>query len=219
MENSESLYTNLNDACPKDSFMLPRIDEIVDVISGHMILSFIDAFSGYHQIPMFQPDGEKTAFVTPHGLGASAIDWTDECRRAFNEVKHYLTEPPILSSSQYGEQIYMYLAVSNYALKIKNLYFTSRYPQSNGQTEVINKTILTALKKKLEMAKRKWVDELLGVLWAYQTTPGWPTKTTSYALTYGMEVVIPIEIGMSTTKTIIQGQMDEIMSLESTWIG
>ena len=74
---------------------------------------------------------------------------------------------------------------------------------------MINKTILTALKKKLEMAKRKWVDELLGVLWAYQTTPGWPTKTTSYALTYGMEVVIPIEIGMSTTKTIIQGQMDE----------
>ena len=68
MENRESLYTNLNDACPKDSFMLPRIDEIVDVISGHMILSFIDAFSGYHQIPMFQPDGEKTAFVTPHGL-------------------------------------------------------------------------------------------------------------------------------------------------------
>ena len=45
-------YTNLNDACPKDSFPLPRIDKIVDSSAGHGMLSFLDAFSGYHQIPM-----------------------------------------------------------------------------------------------------------------------------------------------------------------------
>ena len=61
-------YTNLNDSCPKDSFSLPRIDQIVDAIVGHGMFSFIDAFSGYHQIPMFQSDEEKTTFVTPHGL-------------------------------------------------------------------------------------------------------------------------------------------------------
>ena len=61
-------YTDLNDACPKDSFPLPRIDQIVDASTGRGMLSFLDAFSGYHQIPMHPPDAEKTSFITPHGL-------------------------------------------------------------------------------------------------------------------------------------------------------
>ena len=61
-------YTNLNDACPKDSFPLPRIDQIVDATSGHEMLFFLDAFSGYHQIPMAPDDEKKTFFITPHGL-------------------------------------------------------------------------------------------------------------------------------------------------------
>ncbi|RVW68623.1 Transposon Ty3-I Gag-Pol polyprotein [Vitis vinifera] len=50
------------------SFPLPRIDQIVDSTSGQGMLSFLDAFSGYHQIPMSPDDEEKTAFITPHGL-------------------------------------------------------------------------------------------------------------------------------------------------------
>ena len=61
-------YTDLNDACPKDSFLLPRIDQIVNALAWHGMLSFLDAFFGYHQIPMYLPDAEKTAFITPHGL-------------------------------------------------------------------------------------------------------------------------------------------------------
>ena len=61
-------YTDLNDACPKDSFPLPRIDQIVNASVGHDMLSFLDAFSGYHQIPMYLSDAEKTSFITPHGL-------------------------------------------------------------------------------------------------------------------------------------------------------
>ena len=61
-------YTNLNDACPKDSFPLPRIDQIIDASTGHGMLSFLDAFSGYHQIPMHPPDAKKTSFITPHKL-------------------------------------------------------------------------------------------------------------------------------------------------------
>ena len=55
-------------------------------------------------------------------------------------------------------------------LKIRNLYSTPRYPQSNGQDKASNKTLLTALKKRLDSAKGKWVEELPGVLWAYRTT-------------------------------------------------
>ena len=61
-------YTDLNNTCLKDSFPLPRIDQIVDASAGHGMLSFLDAFSGYHQIPMLPPDAEKTSFITPHGL-------------------------------------------------------------------------------------------------------------------------------------------------------
>ena len=61
-------YTDLNEACLKDSFPLPHIDQIVDAAAGHGILLFLDAFSGYHQIPMHSPEEEKTTFITPHGL-------------------------------------------------------------------------------------------------------------------------------------------------------
>ena len=49
-------------------------------------------------------------------------------------------------------------------LEIKNLYSTPRYPQSNGQAEASNKTLLTTLKKQLDATKGKWVDELPGDL-------------------------------------------------------
>ena len=61
-------YTYLNEACPKDSFLLPWIDQIANVSVGHGMLSFLDAFSEYHQIPMHPSDKEKTAFITSHGL-------------------------------------------------------------------------------------------------------------------------------------------------------
>ena len=60
--------TDLNEACPKDSFPLPRIDHIVDASVGHGMLSFLDAFSGYHQILIHLLDAEKTTFITPHSL-------------------------------------------------------------------------------------------------------------------------------------------------------
>ena len=60
-------FTDINKACPKDSFPLPRIDLIVDATAGHELLSFMDAFSGYNQISMDPGDQEKTSFVTAQG--------------------------------------------------------------------------------------------------------------------------------------------------------
>jgi hypothetical protein len=60
-------FTNLNKACLKDPFPLPRIDHLVDSALGHARLSFLNAFQGYHQIPMSAADQEKTAFITPRG--------------------------------------------------------------------------------------------------------------------------------------------------------
>uniref|UniRef100_A0A2N9I9G2 Uncharacterized protein n=1 Tax=Fagus sylvatica TaxID=28930 RepID=A0A2N9I9G2_FAGSY len=214
-------FTDINKACPKDSFPLPRIDQLVDSTAGHRLLTFMDAFSGYNQIMMDESDQEKTSFITSKGLfcyrshavrieerwshlpatdeqdvpppdrtkhgglnpskcvfGVSsgkflgfmvsqrgieanpdkikavlemtpprstkevqsltgrvaalnrfvsratdkclpffktlrkAFVWTDECQESFEELKRYLTSPPLLSPSQQGETLSLYLAVS-----------------------------------------------------------------------------------------------------------
>ena len=57
-------YTDLNKACPRDAYPIPSIDKLVDGAAGHAVLSFLDAYSGYNQIPMAEEDKLKTAFIT-----------------------------------------------------------------------------------------------------------------------------------------------------------
>ena len=57
-------YMDLNKACPKDSYLLPNIDHLVDNASSFGILSFRDAFYGYNQVKMHLDDEEKTSFIT-----------------------------------------------------------------------------------------------------------------------------------------------------------
>ena len=61
-------FTDLNKACPKDSYPLPRIDTLVDSTARNQLLSFMDAFSGNNQIKMEEVDQEETYFVTSQGL-------------------------------------------------------------------------------------------------------------------------------------------------------
>ena len=102
------------------------------------------------------------------------------------------------NGQQFDSQVYMDFCQE---LKIKNFYSTPRYPQSNGQAKASNKTLLTALKKRLGFGKGKWVEELPGGLWSYRTTTRNPTRISPFALTYGMEAVIPTEIGLPTIRT------------------
>ena len=60
-------YTDLNKHCPMDPFPLPRIDQVVDSTAGCVLLSFLDCYSGYHQIALKESDQEKTSFITPFG--------------------------------------------------------------------------------------------------------------------------------------------------------
>ncbi|GAU45802.1 hypothetical protein TSUD_87050 [Trifolium subterraneum] len=248
-------YTDLNMACPKDAYPLPCIDKLVDNSSGFKLLSFLDAYSGYNQIPMAVADRTKTAFMTESGnyyynigdmlevymddmivksheevdhtvhlqrvfeqarkvnmrfnpekrtfgiragkfLGfyltergieanpnkcraftelptlndkksiqtlngmltalsrivaksaqhalplfkllrkESAFEWTEECEQALQHLKKALSEPPVLSRSDVGEVLYLYLAVASEAVSAtliretlegqKPLYFTSK---------------------------------------------------------------------------------------------
>ncbi|PKA45950.1 RNA-directed DNA polymerase like [Apostasia shenzhenica] len=60
-------FTNLNKACPKDFYPLPKIDRLVDCSAGYSMMSFVDAFSGYHQIRIVKNGEEHTTFITDQG--------------------------------------------------------------------------------------------------------------------------------------------------------
>uniref|UniRef100_A0A2N9FA17 Uncharacterized protein n=1 Tax=Fagus sylvatica TaxID=28930 RepID=A0A2N9FA17_FAGSY len=86
-------------------------------------------------------------------------------------------------------------------LGIKNFFSSPGYPQSNGQAEASNKIVLSGIKRKLEEAKGKWVEELPSVLWTHRTTARRSTGETPFALAYGVEAVIPLEVGIPTIRT------------------
>ncbi|RVW54957.1 hypothetical protein CK203_096347 [Vitis vinifera] len=93
-------------------------------------------------------------------------------------------------------------------VKLKHMLASKTKMSPNSAT---NKTLITALKKRLEQAKGKWVEELPGILWAYRTTPGRPIGNTPFALAYGMDA-IPTEIGLPTIRTEAAKQDDAMQS-------
>lgn len=83
-----------------------------------------------------------------------------------------------------------------------NLRFSSAYhPQINGMTEVTNRTILQGLKKILDQAKGRWLEEWPHILWAYRTTSRTATGEIPFSLVYRVEVVIPVEVQVSSFRT------------------
>ncbi|KAK3026574.1 hypothetical protein RJ639_041160 [Escallonia herrerae] len=84
-----------------------------------------------------------------------------------------------------------------------SLRFTSvAHPQSNGQIENMNRSILQGLKRKLDDAKGAWVDELPKVLWAYRTTPYSVTGETPFLLCFRTEALLPVEVGLPTVRVL-----------------
>ncbi|KAL0401993.1 UNVERIFIED_CONTAM: hypothetical protein Slati_4229200 [Sesamum latifolium] len=57
-------FRDLNKACPKDFYPLPRIDQLVDSTSGCELLSMMDASQGYHQIMLAPEDRKRVSFIT-----------------------------------------------------------------------------------------------------------------------------------------------------------
>ena len=86
-------------------------------------------------------------------------------------------------------------------LGIKNRYSTPAYAQGNEQVKTVNKVIVNGLKKRLDDAKGRWVEELPHVLWTYRITPRWSIGETLFSMTYGVEAVIPLETNFPMLRT------------------
>ncbi|XP_065635165.1 uncharacterized protein LOC136069941 [Quercus suber] len=98
-------------------------------------------------------------------------------------------------------------------LEITNRYSTLAYPQGNGQAEAVNKVTVNGLKKRLDNAKEKWVEELSRVIWTYQTTPRRSTGETPFSMMYGAKAVIPLETSFPKfrTSSFIPSNNDELL--------
>ena len=83
-------------------------------------------------------------------------------------------------------------------LGIKFKFTSVIHPQTNGQTEVTNRIIMKGLKRRLDEKKKNWVEELNNIIWAYRTSSRTSTGETPFRLIYGMDAVIPVEIGSSS---------------------
>jgi hypothetical protein len=80
-------YIDLNKHCPKDPFRLPRIDQMVDSTAGCYMLSFLDCYSGYHQISLAKEDEEKL-----HSLRRLELSAIPPCRLASRMLERLTRE-------------------------------------------------------------------------------------------------------------------------------
>ncbi|XP_020409536.1 uncharacterized protein LOC109949317 [Prunus persica] len=93
------------------------------------------------------------------------------------------------------------------AFKIKLLQSTPYYAQANGQAESSNKVIINIIRKMLEKNRKQWHDKLSETLWAYRTSKGEATGMTPYALTYGHDAILPMEIVIQSHRIAHQHNM------------
>jgi transposase InsO family protein len=96
-------------------------------------------------------------------------------------------------------------------LQITQIFTSVAHPQSNGQVERMNRSIVEGIKERLGGHGKRWLEELPSVLWAIRTTEKTSHGHTPYILTYGSEAVIPAEIGIPThrTKNVSEETNDE----------
>ncbi|XP_020963402.1 uncharacterized protein LOC110265013 [Arachis ipaensis] len=90
-------------------------------------------------------------------------------------------------------------------LGIKQKFSSIEHPQTNGQVESANKIILLGLKKRLDNKKGAWADELASVLLSYRKTEQSATRETLFCLTYGVDAMIPVEIGEPSPRLLLKG--------------
>ena len=131
-------FTDLNDACPKDSYPLPSIDTLVDYASGRGMLSFLDAYFGYNQIAMHPGDEDKTAFmgeaanycykVMPFGLKNAGITY----QRLMDRILHLLigrnvqvyVDDMVVTSTQssdhHSDLSELFTTINKYGLKLNS---------------------------------------------------------------------------------------------------
>ncbi|XP_075663300.1 uncharacterized protein LOC142632865 [Castanea sativa] len=182
-------FTILNDTLYKRGFSSPYLKCIDEEEAKYVLHKIHEGICGDH--------------AGPRSLVSKVIRagyfWPTMQADAIELVKRFGIPQTIISDNgrQFDSQGFRDFCSG---LGIKNKFSSPGHPQSNGQTEVTNRTLLRIIKARLDEAKGAWPEELPHVLWAYRTTARTPTGETPFRLTYGTEAVIPVEVGIASTR-------------------
>ncbi|XP_058092510.1 uncharacterized protein LOC131238952 [Magnolia sinica] len=136
-------YSDLNKACPKDSFPLSRIDQLVNSTTGHELLTFMDAYSSYNQIAMHPPDKQKMTFVTNKGLYCYQV-------MSFS-LKNAGTTYQRLVNQMFAQQIGQTMEVYVDDMLVKSIRSCIRTPR-----DLLNPVAVSATDKCLPTVKAEW---------------------------------------------------------------
>lgn len=85
-------------------------------------------------------------------------------------------------------------------LHVDHRFASVSYPQTNNLIEVTNRIIVQGLKKHLDSAKAKCIDELSNVLWSQHTTPHSKALESPFSLCFRTEALLPVEIRLSSSR-------------------
>ncbi|XP_068331479.1 uncharacterized protein [Pyrus communis] len=161
--------------------------------------SFLDAYSGYNQIAMYEAEKEKTVFV---------IERDTYCYKW--EIN--LVESMLSTTGGRG----MMIMATDYSTK----WVEVKPMTTTTQAEASNKMILDYLKKSFSDKKGKWPDELPKCLWEYHTTKRRATSETLFSLAFGSKAIIPPNVIMPSINTLLpsieQNNKENATSLDLT---
>ncbi|KAI5323058.1 hypothetical protein L3X38_032130 [Prunus dulcis] len=103
------------------------------------------------------------------------------------------------------------------AFKFKLLQSTPYYAQANGQAESSNKVIINIIRKMLEKNPKQWHEKLSETLWAYRTSKREATGMTPYALTYGHDAILPMEIAIHINRPAMGPKPKNLSHIQQSW--
>lgn len=92
---------------------------------------------------------------------------------------------------------------------------TPYHPQTNGQTECVNGTLINILCKTVIDSKKDWDVKLSWALWACRTTFKVTTQATPFSLVYGLEATLPIEFEVESLRVAVESRLTDNQSLRN----
>ncbi|GKV50000.1 hypothetical protein SLEP1_g56718 [Rubroshorea leprosula] len=122
------------------------------------------------------------------------VDQSDVIKFIKENIIHRFGLPETITTDQ--GTVFVSHQVEAFAKKMGSrlLNSTPHYAQANGQAEASNKVVINLLEKMVDDNLRRWHELLSETLWAYRTSQRSSTKMTHFALTYGHDTVLPMEL-------------------------
>ncbi|KAA0026023.1 putative retroelement pol polyprotein [Cucumis melo var. makuwa] len=202
----------VNNATIPDKFPIPVVEELFDELNGATVFSKIDLKSGYHQIRMVDEDIPKTAFRTHE---AGLLVPLEIPHQVWSDISmDFIDGLPKAKGCDVILVVVDRLSKYSHFLALKHPYTakksTTYHPQSDGQTEVVNRGLETYLRCFSNERLREWILWLSWVEYWYNTTYQKALDMSPFQVVYGRKPPTLLSYGeRGTSHSLIDEQLRE----------